>query len=101
MSDKSDEKHPYSDYDALRASAHLYWMSKDLSLSPETRRLSLLGHNAIEVLLIENESLRVARKKSQRYLQALYQIIDAWDGNDDSMSSDPAEIARAALQGDE
>lgn len=41
--------------------------------------------------------LAACREEASRYLKALYNIIDAWDGNDDSMGSDPAEIARAAL----
>jgi len=50
---------------------------------------------------VEVERLRAelaaCREEASRYLKALYNIIDAWDGNDDSMGSDPAEIARAAL----
>jgi len=47
--------------------------------------------------VVDIKRLLAEQAKSSRYMKALYNIIDAWDGNDDSMSSDPAEIARAAL----
>jgi len=42
------------------------------------------------------EVASVERQKAM-LVQGLYQIIDAWDGNDDSMSADPAAIARETL----
>jgi len=48
----------------------------------------------------EKRGTEVASVERQKALlvQGLYQIIDAWDGNDDSMSADPAEIARETLR---
>lgn len=50
---------------------------------------------AIEYLVGEIE---VYKTKTQTLIQGLYQIIDAWDGDDDSMNADPAEIARETLR---
>lgn len=50
--------------------------------------------------VVDLKVLLQCRAEKNRYMKALYNIIDA-DGNDDSMSSDPAEIARQALEGSE
>lgn len=47
--------------------------------------------------VVDLHLLLQCRAQKARYIKALYNIIDAWDGNDDTMSSDPAEIAREAI----
>ena len=60
---------------------------------PSGQYITTLGKqaaNALRELVAENERLR----------DGLVRIIDAWDGDSESMHDDPADIARAALAGD-
>ena len=73
------------------------WLKTDHPQYTDASDVWVRGDDAIAALESLRAELAACREEASRYLKALYNIIDAWDGNDDSMGSDPAEIARAAL----
>lgn len=75
---------------------HLAVKQRD-DLQRRVKSLEIEVHQERRVRDIELEARRVAESKLDRYRSALERIIEAWDGDSESMHNDPAVIAREAL----